>query len=195
MKKSIFLRLMLCLAVAFSLFSLTSAQAQTDDAGVLDGAGQKIDIFTFMRMYQYRQAGSTDMYLSKDNCVLVTFWNTRLSGIFLLAPGYKTDKGIEVGMTINDIEEAYGPIYLSNDEPRNFKKKYGVYYSYSKYSKKYSNYDSIEYVSPKNEGINFVIDKRTGRIVLIMYMVNRHGNGTVMGYAEMYKLLPVSWWG
>ena len=37
------------------------------------------------------------------------------TGTFILNPGYKTNKGIEVGMTENDLIYAYGPIYGESD--------------------------------------------------------------------------------
>ena len=96
-------------------------------------------------------------------------------------------------MTMNDVEYAYGPIYDSGKEPQDYTQRYGTYMDYGDdgYYKNYRDYDGvIEYVSPENEGLNFVINKHTKKIVLIMYQVNRHGNGTAMSYIDLYKLLP-----
>lgn len=198
MKNSILSKLLMCLLVGFSFFNLNTAQARTDDARVLGGIDQYTDIFTYLNTYpyslwqsdhKYAPSSYNDLYLSKDKCVAIDLWEDRLGQIFILAPGYKTDKDIEVGMTVNDIEYAYGPIYSSNNEPRDYTKTYGIYYD-NRSSKNYRNYGYIEYVSPRNEGINFVINKKTKRIVLIMYQVNRHGNGSVMSYVKRYNLLP-----
>ncbi len=198
MKKNMLVKFSICVITAFTFFNLNIAQAGTDDARVLGGIDWNTDIFTYLNTYpfslwksnhMYAPSSYNDLYLSKDRCVAVDLWNDRLGQIFILAPGYKTDKDIEVGMTVNDIEYAYGPVYDSKDEPQNDTAAYGVYHDNNN-NPHYRKYGFIEYVSPRNEGINFVIDKKTKRIVLIMYQMNRHGNGSVMSYVQFYKLLP-----
>ena len=198
MKKRLILKCLMCLAAVLFAFNLNTAQAQTDDARVLGGISRSTDIFTYLNTYPYKLWQSdhqfaprvyNDLYLSEDKGVAVDLWNDRLGQIFLLAPGYKTDKGIEVGMTVNDVEYAYGPIYDFSKAPRDYTQRYGIY-SDNSHSKKYRAYGVIEYVSPNNEGLNFVIDKKTKKIVLIMYQANRHGNVTAMSYVDRYNLLP-----
>lgn len=198
MKKFFIFKFLICLAMTISTLGLYVAQARTDDARVLGGINRNTDIFTYLNTYPYslwqsnhKYAPSVynDLYLSQDKCVAVDLWNDRLGQIFILGPGYKTDKGIEVGMTVNDIEYAYGPIYMASKAPRDYTKTYGTYND-NRYLKKYHDYGVIEYVSPQNEGLNFVINKKTKKIVLIMYQTNRHGNGTAMSYVDHYKLLP-----
>lgn len=198
MTKSSVLKCLLGLAVVVTSFNVNIAQARTDDARVLGGIDSYTDIFTYLNTYPYKlwqsnhkygYSNYSDLYISEDKGVAVDLWNDRLGQIFILGPGYKTDKDIEIGMTVNDIIYAYGPIYVSGKEPRDYTETYGTYHDNS-YSKKYRAYGVIEYVSPRNEGINFVIDKTTGKIVLIMYQVNRHGNGGAMSYVERYHLLP-----
>ena len=104
--------------------------------------------------------------MSKDKCVLITLGHDFLRNIFILGPGYKTDKGIEIGMTIDDIKHAYGPLYTYQTQPQDHTQTYGIYND-NRYSKKFFNYITIEYVSPKNEGLEFVIDKATGKISLL----------------------------
>ncbi|MCQ5209250.1 MULTISPECIES: hypothetical protein [Bacillota] len=201
MKKRLILKGLICLATVLFAFNLNTTQAQTDDARVLGGISRSTDIFTYLNTYPYKLWQSdhrfapdiyNDLYLSEDKCVAVDLWNDSLGQIFLLGPGYKTDKGIEVGMTMNDVEYAYGPIYDSSKAPRDYTQRYGIYTDYGNdgYYKKYRAYGVIEYVSPNNEGLNFVIDKKTKKIVLIMYQANRHGNGTAMSYVKLYNLLP-----
>lgn len=198
MKKSIPLKFAMCCITALTFFGSNIAQARTDDARVLGGIDWNTDIFTYLNTYPYNlwqsnhefaPSSYNDLYLSEDKCVAVDLWNDHLGQIFILGPGYKTDKGIEVGMTANDVENAYGPIYFPKDEPKDYTSTYGVYYDNS-HSMHYRGYGFIEYVSPRNEGINFVINKKTKRIVLIMYQANRHGNGGVMSYIQIYNLLP-----
>ena len=104
-----------------------------------------------------------------------------------MAPGYTTNKGISVGMTFNDVVYAYGKVY--RNEPVDYREIYGVYDDNS-WSKNYSGYGVVEYVSSQNEGLNFIFDKSTGKVVLIMYQSNRHGNSRAISYVEKYKLLP-----
>lgn len=201
MKKSVIVKLSMCLAAVLLTLNLNTAQAQTDNARVLGGISRATDIFTYLNTYPYKlwqsnhkfaPSSYNDLYLSEDKGVAVDLWNDRLGQIFLLGPGYKTDKGIEVGMTVNDVEYAYGPIYVSSKAPRDYTQRYGIYTDYGNdgYYKKYRAYGVIEYVSPNNEGLNFVIDKKTKKIVLIMYQANRHGNSPAMSYVKLYNLLP-----
>lgn len=195
MKKSSFFKFLMCFTLVFSVFGLNVAQARTDNARVLGGISRDIDIFNYLNTYSYHiwksnhKYSSNDLYISKDKCVAVNLWNDLLGQVFLMAPGYTTDKGIAVGMTVNDIAYAYGPIYDYDNEPRDYKKTYGTYKKNHNY-KNYRGYGAIEYVSDQNEGLNFVIDKKTNKIVLIMYQANRHGDGDVLAYVDSLKLLP-----
>lgn len=197
-KKSIFSKLLICTTVVFSLLSLNIAQAQTDDARVLGGIDLDTDIFTYLNTHPYTlwkadhsnaPINYFDSYMSKDKCVLITLGHDFLRNIFILGPGYKTDKGIEIGMTIDDIKRAYGPLYTYQTQPQDHTQTYGIYND-NRYSKKFFNYITIEYVSPKNEGLEFVIDKATGKIILIRYQSDRHGGSGVLNAAEFENVLP-----
>ena len=187
------LKKVLCAGFFIGLTVVTNISAMTDNAGVLGGVDKDTDVYSYLNSYPYHLVSADhryvahDLYASDDNCVLVDVWDNRVGQVFLVAPGYTTNKGISVGMTFNDVVYAYGKVY--RDEPADYREIYGVYDDNS-WSKNYSGYGVVEYVSPHNEGLNFIFDKSTGKVVLIMYQSNRHGNSRAMAYVEKYKLLP-----
>lgn len=196
MKKPVFLKFLVCSLVCLSVLNTNVAEARTDDARVLGGIDQSTDIYTYLNTYPFSLWRAYhdfdiyfDLYMSKDRCVVIDLANDKLYLIFILGEGYKTDKGIEVGMTVDDIENAYGPIYPEDMEPRDLSLTYGVYHP-NDYARYYKDYAYVEYASAKNEGLSFVIDKNTGKIVLIMYQVDRHGSSNVIQFMKEYNLLP-----
>ncbi|WP_252895857.1 hypothetical protein [Veillonella rogosae] len=106
--------------------------------------------------------------------------------IYIIKPGYATNKGITVGMSRSDVEDTYGPlvtysIYQNPVEP------------YGEIEKGYGNYSGYyvgEYVGAHNSGLSFVFNKYTNKVVLIRYQQNRHGNSRVMSDVDSYHLLP-----
>ena len=56
------------------------------------------------------------------------------------------------------------------------------------YDEKHSKYE-LEYVSKENEGLSFLVEKKTNKIVLIMYQQNRHDNAFISQYVQDYGLL------
>lgn len=180
------------------LFCLCASLAQdvlahTDDSGVLGGLENNADIYGYLNNYNYslfladHRYGHHDMYISADKSVIVSIWGgpTR-PDIFIVKPGYATNKGITVGMSRSNVEAAYGPlveysIYQTPVEP---------YGEISKGYDKYSGYYIGEYVGAHNSGLSFVFNKYTDKVVLIRYQQNRHGNSGVMSDVEKYTLLP-----
>lgn len=181
------------------MINTSLCQAYTDDAGVIGGLDKTTPIYDYLNTYNYHLYKSDhkysqhDMYLSSDNAVLISIWNDRLSAIYILKPGYATDKGIAVGMTINDIEYAYGKIYSGqNSYQYQEYNKAGIYHKNigNAYYENYAGYDYVEYVTADNSGLSFVINTRTGKVALIRYQGNRHGNTTVLEDIKQYGLLP-----
>lgn len=179
-----------------SFFSVSLAQgvlAHTDDSGVLGGLENNSDIYGYLNNYNYslmladHRYSRHDMYISSDKAVIVSLWGNRLQpDIYIIKPGYATNKGITVGMSRSDVEAAYGPleeysIYQTPLEP---------YGEISKGYDKYSGYYIGEYVGAHNSGLSFVFNKYTDKVVLIRYQQNRHGNSSVMSDVEKYTLLP-----
>ena len=163
------------------LFNISEiANASTDDAKVLGGLSVETDLYAYLNGYNYRIWRSDhrysihDMYINKDDSVIVDVWNGRLGHVYIIKPNYTTDKGIAVGMNLQDIVNTYGQydeVWKSN-------------------SKNYTGYVTIEYVSDSNEGLSFVLNKYTEKIVLIRYQENRHGNTLVMSDVERNNMLP-----
>ncbi len=179
-----------------SFFSASLAQgviAHTDDSGVLGGLENNSDIYGYLNNYNYslmladHRYSRHDMYISSDKAVIVSLWGNRLQpDIYIIKPGYATNKGITVGMSRSDVEAAYGPLveYSSYQTPL---EPYG---EISKGYDKYSGYYIGEYVGAHNSGLSFVFNKYTDKVVLIRYQQNRHGNSSVMSDVEKYTLLP-----
>lgn len=167
--------------------SASIAQAQTDDARVLGGLDSSTDIYKYLNTYPFHiwkldhQYSFHDTYISNDNCVIVYLYDNYLSRIYILGSGYTTDKGIQVGMTAKDIEAAYGPIYSPDNEPSDYNSIYGLFVSnagaerFETY-RNYTGYDTIQYRSPRNEEICFILNRYTGKIEMIVYTTNLHGN-------------------
>jgi putative lipoprotein len=179
-----------------SFFSASLAQsviAHTDDSGVLGGLENNSDIYGYLNNYNYslmladHRYSRHDMYISSDKAVIVSLWGNRLQpDIYIIKPGYATNKGITVGMSRSDVEAEYGPLveYSSYQTPL---EPYG---EISKGYDKYSGYYIGEYVGAHNSGLSFVFNKYTDKVVLIRYQQNRHGNSSVMSDVEKYTLLP-----
>lgn len=179
-----------------SFFSASLAQgviAHTDDSGVLGGLENNSDIYGYLNNYNYslmladHRYSRHDMYISSDKAVIVSLWSNRLQpDIYIIKPGYATNKGITVGMSRSDVEAEYGPLveYSSYQTPL---EPYG---EISKGYDKYSGYYIGEYVGAYNSGLSFVFNKYTDKVALIRYQQNRHGNSGVMSDVEKYTLLP-----
>lgn len=179
--------------VCFFMLSCNVSYAMTDNAGVLAGLENNNNLYNYLNMYHYRlwkadhRFSKHDMYISQDDSVIVSLFNDKLGAIYILKPGYKTNKGIEVGMNTNDMKYAYGGIYDSMDSSLDYKQG-GCIDGYG--DGNYTGYYAVEYVSEKNEGLTFIIDRYVDRIVLIRYQENRHGNTHALGDVKSYNLLP-----
>ena len=176
------------LFLAIAICSMASyANAYIDDAKVLGGLSSKTDMYKYLNYYGYRiwlsnhRYSIHDMYINQDDSVIVDTWNGHLGHVYILKPNYTTNKGVSVGMTLQDIFNAYGE-YSSEGGVQEI--------HYNDYYKDDSGYITIEYVSEANEGLFFVLNKYTKKIVLIRYQSNRHGNSTVLADVKEYNLLP-----
>lgn len=177
---------------------ISSVYARTDDAKVLDGVGRGTEISQIISKYDLSLAWSGDRsstYTTKDkNLVIITFrypdGKNCVSGILIKGPEYKTDKGVRVGMGIEDVVLGYGPLYSPAELPLDQTKTFGMYNA-NDYDGPYQGYSFIEYDSAINEGIEFVIDKATQKIVLIRYESDRHGADPVSIFVKNSNVLPM----
>lgn len=183
----------LLLLFVFSVSLAQCAIAHTDDSGVLGGLENNPDLYSYLNNYNYslfladHRYGHHDMYISADKSVIVSIWDAPIRpDIFIIKPGYATNKGITVGMSRSDVEATYGPlveysIYQTPSEP---------YDEISEGYDKYSGYYIGEYVGAHNSGLSFVFNKYTDKVVLIRYKYDRHGSTTVLNDVKEYTLLP-----
>lgn len=183
----------LLLLFVFSVSLAHSAIAHTDNYGVLGGLENNSDLYSYLNNYNYslfladHRYGHHDMYISADKSVIVSIWDAPIRpDIFIVKPGYATNKGITVDMSRSDVEATYGPlveysIYQTPSEP---------YGEISEGYDKYSGYYIGEYVGAHNSGLSFVFNKYTDKVVLIRYKYDRHGSTTVLNDVKEYTLLP-----
>ena len=183
----------LLLLFVFSVSLAQCAIAHTDDSGVLGGLENNPDLYSYLNNYNYslfladHRYGHHDMYISADKSVIVSIWDAPIRpDIFIIKPGYATNKGITVGMSRSDVEATYGllveySIYQTPSEP---------YGEISEGYDKYSGYYIGEYVGAHNSGLSFVFNKYTDKVVLIRYKYDRHGSTTVLNDVKEYTLLP-----
>lgn len=162
------------------IVNIMPAQANsTDDAGVLAGLENNTNLYNYLNYYHYHlwkadhRWSIHDMYISSDDAVIVDTWDGSLGHIYILKPGYSTNKGIQIGMSYQDVINTYGYATIVNG-----------------FNSNYKGYVYVEYSSDKNEGLSFVFNRYTGKVVLIRYQKNRHGNTLVTSDIESYSLLP-----
>lgn len=113
--------------VAYTMIG-TTALAYVDDAGVMDYFNYNNDqyLYDYFNNNDYRfynKSQKADAYIKNDNSLFMTISNNSLEGLWrqagmlyqivIMKPGYKTDKGIEVGMTLNQVKTAYGELCTS----------------------------------------------------------------------------------
>ena len=181
------MRKILISMLACFIIGISNCYAVTDDVGVLAGLEENNYWYEYLNMYNYRTWLSDhrylkhDMYVSQDDSVIVSLFDDRLNSIYILKKGYKTNKGIEVGMTANDMIYAYGKFSRGGNENGHLE-GYG--------RDNYSGYYSVEYVSSSNEGLSFIIDRQTQIIAMIRYQKNRHGNSTAFADLDKYHFIP-----
>lgn len=191
---------LVCMVGTLNL-NITLCQAYTDNAAVLSGVDKSTDIYSYLNDNKYRlwksnPSSQHDMYINGDSSVIADIWSDHLGHIYILKAGYATDKGIEVGMTLNDLIYAYGTVYDSAN--RNSFMQYskddrsGQSFAVPKndYYKNYGGYYYVEYVTRDNSGLSFVLNNATKRIVLIRYQSSRRGNTNVIEDVKRYNLLP-----
>ncbi len=145
----------------------------------------------------YRDHG---IYSTSDGSVITVWYESinRLGNIYLVKPGPKTDKGIEVGMSVSDIERRYGKIFTAQEVKAHqaadknfsvFKYNAGEYLDFPRPTGNYTGYQEIEFVSKSNEGLSFIINKHNQKIVLIRYQQNRKGN--TFAYEDVVEESPM----
>lgn len=167
--------------------------ANTDDAGVLGGLESNSDIYNYLNTYNYtllfadHRFSRHDMYISADKAVIVSLWDSRVTpDIYIIKPGYGTNKGVTVGMERKTVESVYGRLYYDFGLDKPFEPYGEIRSGYGEYS----GYYIAEYIGPKNSGLSFVFNQYNDKVVLIRYQHDRHGNSSILTDVKAYGLLP-----
>jgi len=155
------------------------------------------------------KAYMTEFYVNADNSILVglsKYGNVQFVDIY--NPGPSTNRGIQVGMTLNDLKYAYGPIYSQADFRYNDRANTGSfsnvgassYYNHVNYDyTKYTGYMVVTYQEPISslqqgesaDGVQFVVNRRNNRIALIHYYASMHKQQDLIMLADYHGLLSV----
>lgn len=198
-------------------YNSSQVSAYVDDAKILSGLDTKtVAADAYLNANGFHYIGKSSykphwgngkvfytehgVYSTNDGSTITVWYeNTnRLGKIYLVKPGPKTDKGIEVGMNVSDIEKRYGKIFTVQEvKARRAADKYfsvfnynaGEYLDFPHAADNYTGYQEIEFVSSSNEGLSFIINKHNQKIVLIRYQPNRKGD--TFAYQDVYEESPM----
>ena len=170
------------LVLALMFGQKISVEAYTDSIDI-EGMNRFIDIYSYLNNHNYHFAIKTnnvDVYLSRDEAVIVTTPKGLNSLLFIdvLKPGHATNRGIEVGMTLNDIVYAYGSVYPMEELWQKHRNEENCGMIYPVKNAYYSGYDIVNYEGvvssllqgESTDGIEFLINRSTKKIVLITFL-------------------------
>lgn len=153
----------------------------------------------------------SDAYLKKDHSLFMTISNNPLAGlrrqsgllytILIMKPGYQTDKGIEVGMSLEQVIAAYGELLYSGDVDKyrnipntgyalegtyTFKTKYGDQERFKYYMISYFDLDS--------HWVEFLVDKSSKKVKAIGYFYGDPRSGISNNRDLVYELNDWGLW-
>lgn len=165
--------------------------AYVDDAGIMDHFNYANDQYLYDYFnhndYQlYHKDTNADAYIKNDNSLFMSISTDSLGGfwrkegmlytVIMMKPGYKTDKGIEVGMNLKQVKEAYGEIYASKqiniykNNPNTGYYLEGVYNFKTKYGDQEKfKYYMISYFDRNHHWVEFLVDKSSKKVRAIGY--------------------------
>ena len=179
-----------------------SVESYTDDIDI-EGMNRFADIYQYLNSNDYHFSTKTrlgDIYVSRDEAVIVTTPKgfNGLLFIDVLKPRHATNRVIEVGMTLDDIIRAYGSVYPMEGFWQYHRNEENCGMIYPIKSKYYSGYDVVSYQEvissllqgESTDGINFLIDRKTKKIVLIHYYASMHRQVDLDNYIQQYELVP-----
>ncbi len=204
MKKLIFL-----LSV-FVFLSCSVSEALTGPISI-HGLKQGYNCQAYLNENRYQYLGNImndGVYKSQDGSMYITTFRNKgeILRIDVVGPGYATNRGIEVGMTIRDLMDAYGNIYPSEGfwKKHNREANAGMIYTIKnspEYSRSYNHYCNVSFgywtppTDPAGQGdgreevISFIINRYTGRIEMIHYEGSYHRRIDAIKFADEYGLL------
>ncbi len=198
-----------CLTVACMTIG-TTALAYVDDAGVMDQFNYNNDqyLYDYFNNNDYRfynKSQKADAYIKNDNSLFMTISNNSLEGLWrqagmlyqivIMKPGYKTDKGIEVGMTLNQVKTAYGELCTSGqtdvyrNEPHTGYYLEGVYNYKTKYGDQEKfKYYMISYFDRNHHWVEFLVDKSSKKVKAIGYFYGEPHSGISNNRSLVYAI-------
>ena len=195
-----------------------TTNAYTDNAGVMnhfnyDNTQYLYDYLNANNFRFYNKDGWQDAYLKNDNSLFILLRNNTLQNnrrpiglmdfLVILRPGYATDKGIEVGMSMQKVIETYGPVYRLYNDEKIYKNtpNTGLYHNVSAHydtphGQKWVEGIELSYRDVNDRVIQFFIDKDTKKVLFIVYFQIIGGlgvmeEGTSLMIPENWKLLPL----
>ena len=168
----------------------------------LDGMNLNTKVIEYLNFNEFHftfKDNAHDYYSSMDDGVIVTVAKStsKIRFIDVVKPGHPSNKGIEVGMDRGDVEKAYGKIYSLEEYKNNRnieEENYGVCYSMKK--RDLSNYDEIDYQGAVSslvqgesaDGLIFVINRKTDKVVMISYYSSMHMRKDLEGWILQYGI-------
>ena len=179
-------------AVVFTGMCSSVSYAYTDDTHLLgtleDTRGPIYDYLNSNNFHFYNKSNYTYTYIQKDNSLFILITdgisggsaplighNGWLGGIMFLKPGHKTNKGIAVGMKLDDLVKAYGNVYPMNrsDVYKNDINtgcyRTGTYTYKSSWGDRKFSYFEIAYRDRKGGEIDFLVDQQSKKIRAISF--------------------------
>lgn len=190
--------------------------AYVDDAGIMDHFNYANDqcLYDYLNQNDYKFYSKdrwSDAYLKKDHSLFMTISNNPLAGlrrqsgllytILIMKPGYQTDKGIEVGMSLEQAIAAYGELLYSGDVDKyrnipntgyalegtyTFKTKYGDQERFKYYMISYFDLDS--------HWVEFLVDKSSKKVKAIGYFYGDPRSGISNNRDLVYELNDWGLW-
>lgn len=168
----------------------TTAFAYSDDVGIMDrfNYDNSMYMYDYLNSNDYRfvnhfNAGTQDGYMKNDNSMFMVLANKsdypiqpgQMNSVIILKPGIFTDKGIQVGDTLQKLINTYGKVYerarsdiYNNDLNTGYYYKEG--YSYLVRGKTHGfKYYSIIYFDREQRQIQFLVNQSSREIVAIRY--------------------------
>lgn len=186
----------------------TTTFAYSDDVGVM---GQ-FNYDNSMYMYDYLNSndyrfynhfgGTKEGYMKNDNSIFMVLANKgdnpiqpgQMDSVFILKPGIFTDKGIQVGDTLQKLITTYGKVYdrarsdIYNNDPNTGYFAKNVYDYLNGRKVAHFRYYVIGYFDREKRQIQFIVSQSTQKVVAIRYWRYNQYDTNLPGIIGYYRL-------
>lgn len=186
----------------------TTAFAYSDDVGIMDRFNYDNSMYMYdylnandYRFYNHFSDGREDAYIKNDNSIFMVIANKgnypilpgQMHSVIILKPGITTDKGIQVGSTLQDVVNAYGKIYpayrqdvYDNDIDTGHYRETSHSYVNQSGRHRYQAFFEINYFDKDQRQIQILVSKDSKRVVAIRYWryhpLISNSSGILKGY-------------